>query len=67
MDLTRLTAAVEKEKTVDESAATLLAQLSGLLKAHANDPAAINALADQLDVQSDALAAAVTANTPAAE
>lgn len=66
VDLTRLTAAVEKDKTVEQSAITLLGQLSALLRANADDPTAINALADQLDAQSSALSDAVVANTPAA-
>jgi hypothetical protein len=65
VDLTKITAAVSKAKTVDESAVLLLAQLSALLRANADDPAAINALADQLDAQSTSLADAITANTPA--
>jgi hypothetical protein len=65
MDLTRLQAAVERDKTVNESAATLLGQLSDLIRATAGDPAAVKALADSLDAQQAALAAAVEANTPA--
>jgi len=65
-DLTRLTAAVERDKTVNESAVTLLTQLSQMIRDNANDPAALNALADQLDAQQQALADAVVANTPAA-
>ena len=65
-DLSRLTAAVERDKTVNESAATLLNQLSTLLRENADDPTAINALADQLDAQQQALSDAIVANTPAA-
>lgn len=66
MDLTRLTAAVERDKTVNESAATLLSQLSEQIRATAGDAAAANALADALDAQQQKLADAVVANTPAA-
>lgn len=65
-DLTRLTAAVEKGKTVDESAATLLGQLSELIRTNAENPAALTALADALDTQQAALTAAIAANTPTA-
>ena len=65
VDLARLTAAVEKDKTVNDSAATLIAGLAEQLRSIAGDAAAVNALADALDAQSDALSAAVTANTPA--
>lgn len=65
-DLTRLTAAVERDETVNASAITLLNQLSQLIRDNANDPAALAALADRLDAQQQALADAVVANTPAA-
>jgi len=66
MDLNKLTAAVARDKTVNESAATLLGQLADLIRATAGDAAAVNALADSLDAQQQALADAVVANTPAA-
>jgi len=65
-DLTRLTAEVAESGTVVDSAVTLLGQLSQLIRDNATDPVALNALADQLDAQQTALAAAVVANTPAA-
>lgn len=65
-DLSRLEAAVARDRTVNESAITLLADLAQRLRDAANDPAAINALADALEANQDALAAAVTANTPSA-
>jgi hypothetical protein len=64
VDLTRLTAAVERDNTVNQSAVTLLNHLAQLLRDSADDPVAINALADQLDAQQQALADAVVANTP---
>ncbi len=63
-DLSRLTAEVEESRTVQDSAIALLVNLSDMLRAAAGDPAEVNALADQLDAQTNALAAAVTANTP---
>ncbi len=65
VDLAKLTAAVERDKTVNDSAATLIAGLADQLRAVAGDVVAVNALADALDAQSSALADAVTANTPA--
>jgi cytolysin (calcineurin-like family phosphatase) len=68
-----LTATVQASTTVEASAATLLNSLGALLQEHANDPAAIQAIADGLTNDAGALTssaasltAAVTANTPAA-
>lgn len=66
IDLTRLQTAVERDATVNQSAITLLNNLAQMLRDSADDPAAITALADQLDAQQQALADAVVANTPAA-
>jgi uncharacterized protein YoxC len=59
---------VTAEKTVIDSAVALLAGLSQQLKdaIAANDPAALQAIVDGLDANKAELAAAVTANTPAA-
>lgn len=65
-DLTALTAEVARNTAVDESAITLLNGLAAQLAAVATDPAAVLALSAQLSASSDALAAAVVANTPAA-
>lgn len=65
-ELDRLSSEVAENTSVTQSAITLLGNLSEQLRALANDPAAINALADTLDANSNALAAAVTANTPTA-
>lgn len=66
-------AKVTAAQTVDESATTLLNEIAGLLRANANDPAAVAAIADKLDATSgeldsatNALAAAVAANTDVA-
>jgi uncharacterized protein with PIN domain len=68
IDFSRLEAAVSQDETVNGSAATLLAQLSQMIRdAAAQGTDAVNALADRLDAQQAALAAAVEANTPASE
>lgn len=62
-DLTVLTAAVEKNGSVIESAVTLLNGLKAQLDAAGTDPVALKALSDQLGTETDSLAAAVAANT----
>lgn len=68
MDISKLQAAVAKETTVEQGAVTLLQELAQELKdaLAGGDATAVNALADQISSNADALAAAVTANTPAA-
>lgn len=63
-----LRAAVARNTDVDQSAIVLLQGLKEKLDAAiaAGDPAAIQALADELGAKNQALADAVTANTPAA-
>lgn len=60
--------AVSAESTVVDSVVTLLDQLSAQLAAAiaANDPAAIQAVLDQVNAEKQTLADAVVANTPAA-
>lgn len=65
-DLTALTAEVSRNTEVDQSAIALLTGLAAQIEALKTDPAALQALADQLKGSSDALAAAVVANTPVA-
>lgn len=67
-ELDDLKAAVAKDTEVDQSAITLLNGLKEKLDAAiaSGDPAQLTALSQQLGSNSDALAAAVTANTPAA-
>jgi hypothetical protein len=62
-----LTREVAENKTVMGSAAALLANLKARLDAAiaSGDPAELQALADELDTNSNALAAAVAANTVA--
>jgi hypothetical protein len=66
--ITALTDKVSAVETVDASAVTLLQGLSQMVKDLGTDPdpAAVQALADRLDAATASLAAAVTANTPAA-
>lgn len=64
LDLTRVQSAVERDNTVTQSAITLLNSLAQMVRDTAGDPAAVNALADQIDANSTSLADAVSANTP---
>src|SRR5258708_4963652 len=63
-----LTASVQRNTDVDESVLTLISGISTQLKdaQASNDPAAIQAVIDQLDANTKRMADAVTANTPAA-
>lgn len=63
----RITTEVAENSDGIDSAVTLLENLSQLIRDNRTDPAALTALADSLDRQSGELAAAVLANTPAAE
>ena len=65
LDLSDLTTEVERNSTVEGSAVTLIQALADAIAAAANDPAEVAALAARLKASSDALAAAVAANTPA--
>jgi uncharacterized protein YPO0396 len=65
-ELDDLTAAVTNEGSVTQSAITLLQGLSAQIAALKDDPAALEALAQQVNQQAQALADAVTANTPTA-
>jgi len=65
-DLTNLTTQVKNTTDVEQSAIVLLKGLADQIAQLKTDPAALQALADQLKSKSDELAAAVTANTPAA-
>ena len=64
-DLTTLTAQVKANTDVEASAVQLIQGIAAQLAAAKTDPVAIQALSDQLKNSADALAAAVTANTPA--
>lgn len=66
--ITDVQTAVANETTVEQSAITLLQQLSQMLQAAlaANDPAQVQAVVDQINANAQALSDAVAANTPAA-
>lgn len=65
-DLTQLTTDVAADTDAVNSAVTLLNTLAAEITANANDPAALAQLASDLEANTANLAAAVTANTPAA-
>ena len=65
-NLQALQAAVEKEKAVTQSALTLIQGLAQKIQDASGDQAALDALVAELNTQADSLAAAVSANTPAA-
>ena len=61
-----LTSAVAADATVTQSAITLLQGLAAQLAAAGTDPVALAALVDEINANTQALADAVVANTPAA-
>lgn len=63
--LDSLKAAVAKNTTVVESAVTLLGGIAERLAGAKDDPAAVEALAAEINSEADRLAAAVAMNTPA--
>ena len=63
-ELERLTTEVTEIGAVVDSAVALINGLAQQIRDLATDPAALNALADELDTKANALAAAVAANTP---
>lgn len=62
--LDELKAKVEAQTTVVQSVVTLLTDLAQRLRDAADDPAEIQAIADQVDANRQAMADAVVANTP---
>lgn len=64
-EISNLQAAVANETTVEQSAITLIQELASSLKS-APDLAAVQVIADQINSNAAALAAAVTQNTPVA-
>lgn len=58
---------VERNSSVDDSAIQLLIQLADKIEELKTNPAELQALVESMRAQSDALAAAVVANTPASE
>lgn len=65
-ELDALIAQVERSHQVTVSAVTLISGIADRIAHASDDPAKLTALADDLRASSDALAAAVAANTPAA-
>jgi len=65
-ELKSLQDGVAAATTVEQSALVLINGIAARLAAAGTDPAALQALTDSLKTNSDALAAAVAANTPAA-
>ena len=66
VDLTQILAKVTAQTTVIEGAKTLLGQLSDLIKNNANNPTALQQIADAIDANTTELSGAIVANTPAA-
>lgn len=66
LDFTALNTAVANNTSVEQSAITLITQIAQEIAQNADDQVTVSALADQLNQQAQALAASVTANTPAA-
>lgn len=64
--LAELQAAVERDTTVTQSAITLLSGLAQQIKDAGTDPVALAAITQNLDANTNALAIAVSANTPVA-
>lgn len=64
-ELDDLTAQVAANRTVIDSALALINGIADRIKAAGVDPAKLSALTADLKSEDDALAAAVTANTPA--
>lgn len=66
LDLSALSTEVEQNASAIDSAAVLLGTLSQQIRDLSTDPAALQALADQIDANTATLTTAVAANTPAA-
>ncbi len=60
-----LRAQVAQTTAVESAAVTLIYDLAARLSAIATDPVAVSALAAELRISADTLAAAIAANTPA--
>lgn len=64
-ELDNLTSEVQQSTTVMASAATLIEGLAKTIRDNIDNPVKLKALADELDASTNALSAAVAANTPA--
>ena len=67
LNLERLETEVSENTDAVDSAVALLSTLADEIRNAAGDPAAVEAIADKLDSNSQRLAEAVAANTPAEE
>lgn len=65
-EMDALTAQVKANNDLLDSATTLINGIAARITAAGTDAAALKALTDELKAKDDTLAAAVTANTPAA-
>lgn len=65
-ELDTLTAQVQANTDVEQSAIVLIQGLAAQIAANATDPAKLTALSAQLSASATALGAAITANTPSA-
>lgn len=65
-DLAALKAQIEANKAVTDSAIVLINGIADRIQAAGTDPAQLQGLVDGLKNETDALASAVAANTPAA-
>jgi len=65
MNMDRMTQEVSENTDAVDAATALLETLADEIRANAGDATAMNDLADKLDANSNRLAAAVAANTPA--
>lgn len=61
----KITAEVTETKGIIQSAITLIGSIAAQIRENKADQTALDALADSLDTDSSALAAAVAANSPA--
>ena len=64
LELDNVTREVAENSSVIDSAIVLLQSLSAQIEDLKDDPEALQALADSLDMQSNRLAEAIVANTP---
>jgi signal transduction histidine kinase len=66
LDFSRIEAEIAENNSVIQSVVTLLQNVANAIRDAAADQAKVVSLADQLDTQTNALADAVAASTPAA-
>jgi hypothetical protein len=67
IDFSNLRTEIEANRSAKDSAKRLFATLVAEVEANKSDPAALQTLVDDLKANDEDLAAAVAANTPAAE